>query len=131
LSSENSKLYTNEKSNYLTNNTVSSVGPRPNCWPVSTFYWAAQHLLWAVFTAPVAWAQTWATVTTSLCSPLMSAALPVCRGKLGKLRADCFTVGLYWITITWERTFTCALCVLPHASVKRKKYRETVSSNSG
>jgi len=58
------KLYTNEKSSYLTNNTVSSVGPRPNCGPLSTFHWAAQNLLWAVIAALIAWNQTWATVIT-------------------------------------------------------------------
>jgi len=58
LSDENSKLCTNEKPSYLTNNTVSSGGP------FSTFCWAAQHLLWAVFAAPVAWNQTSATATT-------------------------------------------------------------------
>jgi len=50
---KNSHLYTNEKSRYLTNNTVPSGGPRPNCGLFSTIYWAAQHLLWAVFAAPV------------------------------------------------------------------------------
>jgi len=64
LSNENSKLYTNEKSSYLTNNTVPSGGPLPNCGLFSSFYWAAQHSLWAVFAAPVAWAQTLATATT-------------------------------------------------------------------
>jgi len=55
LSNENSKIYANEKSNYLTINTVPSGGPRPNYGPFSAFYWAAQHLLlWAVFAAPVA-----------------------------------------------------------------------------
>jgi len=58
LSNENSKLYTNEKSSRLTDNTVPSGGPRPNCGLFSTFYWAAQHLLRAVFSTPVAWAQT-------------------------------------------------------------------------
>jgi len=59
LSNENSKLYTNENSSYLTNNTVTSGGYWPNWGPFSTFYWAAQHLLlWAVFAAPVAWDQT-------------------------------------------------------------------------
>jgi len=58
LSNENSKLYTNEKSSYLTNNTVPSGGPRSNCGPFSTFYWAVQHLLWAMFAAPITWAQT-------------------------------------------------------------------------
>jgi len=32
-----------------------------------------------------------------------SAALPICRGKLGNGRADCSTVGLYCATITWQR----------------------------
>jgi len=64
LFNENSKICTNEKSSYLTNNAVSSGGPRLNCGPFSTFYWAAQHLLWAVFAAVVAWNQTQAAVTT-------------------------------------------------------------------
>jgi len=47
-------LYTNEKSNYLTNSSVcqwlANCGPRPNCGPLSTFCWATQHLLlWAVW----------------------------------------------------------------------------------
>jgi len=63
LSNENSKLYTNEKPSYLTNNTVPRGGPRPNFGPFSSFYWAAQHLLWAVFIAPVVWAQTLAAAT--------------------------------------------------------------------
>jgi len=58
LINENSKLYTNEKSSYLTNNTVPSGGPRSNCGSFSTFYWAAQLCLWAVFAVPVAWDQT-------------------------------------------------------------------------
>jgi len=45
---------------------VSSGGPRPNCGPFSTFYWAAQHFLWAVFAAPVALAQTLAAATTTV-----------------------------------------------------------------
>ena len=32
----------------------------------------------------------------------------VCRGKLRNLRADCSTVGLYFVTITWQRIFTCS-----------------------
>jgi len=28
-----------------------------------------------------------------------------CRGTLPKLRADCFTVGLYCVTITWQQIF--------------------------
>jgi len=48
------KLYTNEKARYLTTNTVPSGGSRPNFGLFSTFYWAAQHLLWAVFAASVA-----------------------------------------------------------------------------
>jgi len=55
LSNENSKLCTSKKSSHLTNNTVPSGGPRPNCGLFSSFYWAAQHfLLWAVFAAPFA-----------------------------------------------------------------------------
>jgi len=42
-------LYTNAKSNYLTNNTVrqwsANWGPRPNCGLFSSFYWAEQRLL--------------------------------------------------------------------------------------
>jgi len=53
------KLYTNENASYLTNNIVPNGGPRPNCGLFSTFYWAAQHLLWTVFAAPVARAQTY------------------------------------------------------------------------
>jgi len=54
LSNEDSTLYINEKSSYLTNNTVrqwsANCGPRPNCGPFSTFYCAALHLLlWAVW----------------------------------------------------------------------------------
>jgi len=64
LSNENSKDYANEKSSYLTINTVPNGGPRPNHGPFSTFYWAAQHLLWALFPAPVGWDQTWATLIT-------------------------------------------------------------------
>jgi len=49
LSNENSTLYTNEKSNYLTNNTVrqcsANCGPRPNCGPFDNFCWATQYLL--------------------------------------------------------------------------------------
>jgi len=44
-----------------------------------------------------------------VCSSLISAALPVCRGKLRRLLADCSTVGLYYVTITWQRIFTCSL----------------------
>jgi len=29
----------------------------------------------------------------------------VCGGRLQKLRADCSTVGLYCVTITWQRIF--------------------------
>jgi len=58
LSNENSKSYANEKTSYLTINTVPRGGPWPNNGSFSTFYWAAQHLLWAVFAAPVVWAQT-------------------------------------------------------------------------
>jgi len=65
LSYENSKLYTNEKASYLTNNTVPRGGPRPNCGLFSTFHWAAQHL-WAVFAAPVAWAQTYCRLLQQL-----------------------------------------------------------------
>jgi len=36
------------------------------------------------------------------------------------LRADCSTAGFYCVTITWQRIFTCSLCVLPHASLERK-----------
>jgi len=58
-----------------------------------------------------------------VCSSLMSAALPVCRDKLRKLRAYCSTVGLYCETITWQRIFTCSLQVtaggiFPHVSVE-------------
>ena len=45
---------------------MPSGGPRSNCEPFSTFYWAAQHLFWAVFVAAVGCAQTKATVTTIL-----------------------------------------------------------------
>jgi len=46
--------YTNQKSSYLTNNTLRqwsvNCGPRFDCGPFSTFYWVAQHLLlWAVW----------------------------------------------------------------------------------
>jgi len=58
LSNENSKVYTDEKSSYLTNNTVPDGGLRPNCGLLSTFYWAALRLLWAMFAVPVAWART-------------------------------------------------------------------------
>jgi len=49
----------------------------------------------------------------------------ICRGKLEILRADCSTVQLYCVTITWQRIFTCSLqvtvvVVLPHASVERR-----------
>ena len=46
-----------------------------------------------------------------VCSSLMSAALPVCRGKLRNWRADCSTVGLYCVTIAWERIFTRSIQV--------------------
>jgi len=49
------KLYTNEKSSYLTNNIAHSVGHRPNCGPFSTFHWAAKYLLWAVLAALAEW----------------------------------------------------------------------------
>jgi len=39
---------------FTPDNTVPSGGARPNCGLFSNFYWAAQHLLWAVFAAPVA-----------------------------------------------------------------------------
>jgi len=60
-----------------------------------------------------------------VCSSLMSAALPVCGDKLRNLRADCSTVGLYCVTITWKRLFTCSLQVtaggiFPHVSVERR-----------
>jgi len=60
LSNENSKLYTNENSSYLTNISVPSGGSRASCGPFSTFLLGhAQHLLlWAGFAAPVAWDQT-------------------------------------------------------------------------
>ena len=45
-----------------------------------------------------------------VCSSLMSAALPVCRGKLRNLRADCSTAGFYCVTRTWQRIITCSLC---------------------
>jgi len=48
LSNENSKIYTNEKASYLTNKPVPSGGPRPSFGLFSTFYWAVQHVLWAV-----------------------------------------------------------------------------------
>jgi len=34
-----------------------------------------------------------------------------CKGKLPKLRADCFTVGLYRVIITWQQIFKCPLQV--------------------
>jgi len=37
---------------------------------------------------------------------LMSLVLPVCRDKLRNLRADCSTVEVSCVTITWQRTFT-------------------------
>jgi len=39
----------------------------------------------------------------------MSAALPVCKGKLRNLRADCSTFGLYCVTLSWQRILTCSL----------------------
>jgi len=33
------------------------------------------------------------------------------RGKLPNLRADCFTVGLYRVIITWQQIFKCSLQV--------------------
>jgi len=46
-----------------------------------------------------------------------------CRGRLRNLRADCSTVGLYCVTVTWQRIFKClrkvaAVGVLPHVTVE-------------
>jgi len=54
LSNENSKIYATEKSSYLTVALCPVVDLGPIMGLNSTFYWAAQHLLWAVFAAPVA-----------------------------------------------------------------------------
>ena len=35
----------------------------------------------------------------------------VCRGKLPNFRADCFTVGLYRVIMTWLQIFKCLLQV--------------------
>jgi len=43
-----------------------------------------------------------------------------CRGGLRKSRADCSTVGLYWVTITWQQIFKSSLAgVLLHETVER------------
>jgi len=55
-----------------------------------------------------------------VCNSLMSAALPVCRGKLRNLRGDCSTVGLYCVTITWQWILTCSLQVTVGGSVERR-----------
>jgi len=47
-----------------------------------------------------------------------------CRNGLRKSRADCYTVGLYWVTITWQQIFKSSLDitvagVLFHETVER------------
>ena len=40
-----------------------------------------------------------------------------CKGRLPNLLADCSTVGLYCVTITWQRTLVTVAGVLPHVDV--------------
>jgi len=49
-----------------------------------------------------------------------------CRGGLRKLRADCSTVGLYYVTITWHQICKGSLYimvagVLLHETVERRR----------
>ena len=58
------------------------------------------------------------------CSPLMSAPI-ACRGRLQNLRAGRSTIGLYCVTIAWQRIFKCSLevteeGVLPHVTVESR-----------
>ena len=46
-------------------------------------------------------------------------------GKLPNVRADCFTVGVYHVIITWQQIFKCSLqvtilCVLSHVTLERR-----------
>jgi len=43
------------------------------------------------------------------CSSLMSAFC--LQRQAANLRADCSTVGLYWLILTWQRIFKCLLQV--------------------
>jgi len=46
-----------------------------------------------------------------------------CRCRLQSSWADCLIVTLYWVTITWQRTFKGSVTVvgvLPHVTVERR-----------
>ena len=48
-----------------------------------------------------------------------------CRGRLSNLWANCFTVGVYCLTITWQKIFQCSLQVailgfFSHVAIERK-----------
>jgi len=63
----------------------------------------------------------------------MSAPI-ACRGRLQNLRADCSTIGLYCVTIAWQRIFKCSLevteGVLPHVAVESKHIWEAMQQDS-
>ena len=40
-----------------------------------------------------------------LAAPMTHARSFACRSRLQNLRADCFAVGLYCVTITWQEIF--------------------------
>ena len=54
-----------------------------------------------------------------------------CRGSLWNVRANCFTVGLYCVTVTWQQIFKSSIQakiagVLPHVTVEHRHLRQVM-----